>query len=166
MKIILEGCDGTGKTTLAKLLSYKYGLDICHCTQTDPADYDFYRQTARKENVIWDRHTIGELIYPEVFGRKPKIGVEDARLALHYAKEAGAKIFVLTADINEIRRRLMSRGKEDQRVLDKLEWINNQFLFYADIYNIPVIDTSTMTFNDIFNLVEEKPFIDKEEPII
>ena len=48
MKVILEGCDGTGKTTLAKLLAERYGLDICHCTQYDPADYDFYSHTMRK----------------------------------------------------------------------------------------------------------------------
>lgn len=158
MKIILEGCDGTGKTTLAKLLADKYKLDICHCTQTDPADYEFYKQTARKDNVIWDRHTLGELVYPEVFDRMPKIGVEDARLTLAYAREAGAKIFVLTADISEIRQRLLRRGPEDPRIWNKLEWINEKFLFYADIFHIPVIDTSTMTFGEIFALIE------KEEP--
>lgn len=160
MKIILEGCDGTGKTTLAKLLADKYKLDICHCTQSDPADYEFYKQTARKDNVIWDRHTIGELIYPEVFDRKPKLSPEDARLVIAYAREAGAKIFILTSDIEDIKRRLIDRGTEDQRVLDKLEWINEQFLFYAEIFNLPVIDTAKMTFNEIFELIEkqEKPY--------
>lgn len=158
MKIILEGCDGTGKTTLAKMLADKYGLDICHCTQADPADYEFYKQTARKDNVVWDRHTIGELIYPFVFGRKPKISPENARLVLAYAREAGAKIFILTSGNEEIKRRLIARGKEDQRILDKLEWIDKEFRHYADIFNIPVIDTSKMTFAEIFELIE------KEEP--
>lgn len=158
MKIILEGADGTGKTTLAKLLADKYKLDICHCTASDPGDYDFYKQTARKDNVIWDRHTIGELIYPYVFNRPPQIGTEDARLVLAYAREAGAKVFVLTADIDEIKRRVMSRGSEDQRIIDKIEWINDQFLFFAEQYQVPVIDTSKMTFDEIFKLVE------KEEP--
>lgn len=158
MKIILEGCDGTGKTTLAKMLADKYGLDICHCTQADPADYEFYKQTARKDNVVWDRHTIGELIYPFVFGRKPKISPEDARLVLAYAREAGAKIFILTSDNEEIKCRLIARGKEDQRILDKLEWIDKEFRHYAGIFDIPVIDTSRMTFSEIFKLIE------KEEP--
>lgn len=156
MKIILEGCDGTGKTTLARLLSDKYGLDICHCTAADPADYEFYKQTARKENVIWDRHTIGEIIYPEVFGRIPKIGIEDAKLALHHARLNGGKVFVLTTDVEEIKRRLEKRGNEDQRILDNLEWINEKFLFYADIFHVPVIDTSKMTLQDIFNLIEKE----------
>ena len=158
MKIILEGCDGTGKSTLAKLIADKYGLDICHCTQSDPADYEFYKQTARKDNVVWDRHTIGELVYPEVFDRKPKISPEDARLILAYAKEAGAKIFVLTSDIEEIKQRLINRGNEDERILKKLEWIDKTFRWYADIFKIPVIDTSKMTFSEIFALIE------KEEP--
>lgn len=156
MKIILEGVDGAGKTTLAKILAEKYGLDICHCTQYDAADYDFYRQTVRKENVVWDRHTIGELIYPTIFDRKQQISTEDVRLVIHYAKEAGAKIFVLTADIDVIYRRLNERGNEDFRIYENVDYIDNLFRFYADQYHVPVIDTSKMTLQEIFNLVEEK----------
>lgn len=156
MKIILEGCDGTGKTTLAKLLANRYGLDICHCTQHDPADYNFYRQTLRKENVVWDRHTLGELIYPQVFGRNPQIGTEDARLIVHYAKQEGVKMFVLTATDETILERLAARGNEDSAIYDKASWINEQFKFFADHYHIPIIDTSKMTLDEIFNLIEGK----------
>ena len=156
MKIILEGCDGTGKTTLAKILAEKYGLDICHCTQHDAADYEFYRQTLRKENVVWDRHTIGELIYPRVFNRKPCLGTENARLIRHYAKEEGAKIFVLTADIETIRERLLERGNENVNILNNIERIDHEFKFYAEQFHIPVIDTSKMTLQQIFDLIEEK----------
>lgn len=156
MRIILEGVDGAGKTTLAKILAEKYGLDICHCTQYDAADYDFYRQTVRKENVVWDRHTIGELIYPTIFDRKQQISTEDVRLVIHYAKEAGAKIFVLTTDMDVIYRRLNERGNEDFRIYENVDYIDNLFRFYADQYHVPVIDTSKMTLQEIFNLVEEK----------
>lgn len=155
MKIIIEGCDGTGKTTLAKLLANKYGLDICHCTAEDPADYNFYSQTLRKENVIWDRHTLGELIYPDVFGREAKISTEDARILMHRAKEEGVKVFVLTADENEILSRLMLRGTESKRIIDRVKEINQKFLFYAEQFFVPVIDTSKMTLQQIFDLVEK-----------
>lgn len=154
MKIILEGVDGAGKTTLAKILAERYGLDICHCTQNDPADYDFYRQTLRKENVIWDRHTLGELIYPGVFGRRAKISVEDARLLMHYAREADVRTFVLTADLPTIRKRVMARGNEDSAIVENLRQIDTWFKFYANQFQVPIINTSTMTLNEIFELVE------------
>lgn len=156
MKIILEGCDGTGKTTLAKILADKYNLDICHCTQKDAADYDFYRQTLRKEDVIWDRHTLGELIYPNVFERKQQIGVEDARLVMHYFKEQGGKAFVLTASDDVIKQRLLARGTEHHKIIRECENINKSFKRYADAFHIPVIDTTNMTLGDIFDLVEKE----------
>lgn len=156
MKIILEGCDGTGKTTLAKILAEKYWLDICHCTQHDAADYDFYRQTLRKENIVWDRHTIGELIYPAIFGRKQQIGTEDARLVMHYAKEEGVKVLVLTCDPEILEARLIGRGTEDFRIIKNCEEIDKQFRFYAEQYHLPVIDTTKMTLREIFNLIEKE----------
>lgn len=156
MKIIIEGCDGVGKTTLAKILADKYGLNICHCTQYDAADYNFYRQTLRKENVIWDRHTLGELIYPKIFNRPPQIGQEDARLVMHYAKQEGVRVFVLTCDDDVIRKRLLKRGNEHQSIWENVEYINAQFVFYANQFHVPIIDTSKMTLDDIFNLIEKE----------
>jgi broad-specificity NMP kinase len=154
MKIIIEGCDGTGKTTLAKKLAEKYGLDICHCTGSDPRDYDFYRQTSRKENVIWDRHTIGELIYPEVFNRKQEISSEDARLVLMHGKEEGLKVLILTADDDVIRSRIAARGFEFPKIMDNIEKINAKFKFYADAFDLPLIDTSKTSFEEICDIVE------------
>lgn len=154
MKIILEGVDGAGKTTLAKILANEYGLDVCHCTQHDPADYEFYKNTARKENVVWDRHTIGELVYPEIFNRKPKISPEDARLILYYARQEGAKVFVLTSDLVTLKKRLSTRGGEDQRILDNLWKIDSEFRFYAENFHIPIINTQIMTLGEIFDLIE------------
>ena len=155
MKIILEGADGTGKTTLAKILANKYGLDIAHCTQRDAADYNFQRQTLRKEDIIWDRHVLSELIYPKVFGRAPQIGIEDARLIVHYAKQEDVKIFVLTCDNDTIRDRLYERGGEHPLILKNIGDINHQFVFYAKEFHVPIIDTSRMTLSEIFSLIEE-----------
>lgn len=157
MKVILEGVDGAGKTTLAKILANEYGLDVCHCTQHDAADYDFYRQTLRKDNIVWDRHTLGELIYPQVFHRRPQITPEDARLIMHYGKEEGVKVLVLTADLDILNERILSRPiHEHSAIVDNLEWIDLEFKFYAKEFNLPIIDTSRMTLPEIFNLVENK----------
>ena len=157
MKVILEGVDGAGKTTLARILADKYGLDICHCTQLDAADYDFYRQTLRKENAVWYRHTLGELIYPQIFSRVQQIGVEDARLVMHYAKQEDVKVLVLTADMPVLYERLNDRMiPEHPLIMENLDYIDRKFKFYAEQYHLPVIDTSQMTLQQIFDLVENK----------
>lgn len=154
MRIVLEGCDGTGKSTLAQILSYKYNLDICHCGRTDPSDYDFYKNSIRKDNVVWDRHVIGELIYPEIFGRDGRIDAESARLVVCYGREVNTKFIILTCDSHVIGDRLNARGTEDSRILDNYVEINRKFLHYADLFDIPVIDTTKLTLSEIFNLVE------------
>lgn len=155
MRIILEGCDGTGKTTLAKILAERYKLDICHCTQRDAKDYDFYFQTLRKEDVIWDRHTLGELVYPNIFGREPQLACCEARDIIEAAKKDGVKIFVLTTDPSILKQRLLSRGTEDWRIIKQCQEIDSAFQFHAKAFNIPVIDTSKMTLNEIFDLIEK-----------
>lgn len=156
MRVILEGCDGTGKTTLAKILAEKYNFDVCHCTQHDGKDYDFYFQTLRKENVIWDRHTLGELIYPEIFERDPQITLEEVADLMRYVKENNIKIFVLTADQETLRKRLLSRGTEDYRIIKNCKDIDYQFRHLAAYFSIPIIDTTEMTLTEIYDLITEE----------
>ena len=154
MRIILEGADGTGKTTLANILAHKYGLDICHCTQHDPADFNFYRETMRKENVIWDRHTIGELIYPIVFDRVAKVTPQEAKAIISMAIAEDVKIFVLTCDQEILEKRVAERGIEHEKITENLAWIDQKFKECAKWLGVPIIDTSNMTLGQIFNLVE------------
>ena len=157
MIIIIEGVDGAGKTTLAKILAEKYGLEICHCTQHDPADFYFYRETLRKENVIWDRHTIGELIYPLIFDRKAQITDVEAKAVIDIAKSEGVKIFVLTAPLETLYKRLRTREKDEHpRILANLSLIDGAFKECAKRMGVPVIDTTNMTLNEIFELIERK----------
>lgn len=156
MKIILEGADGAGKTTLAKILANKYNMEIVHCTWRDAADYNFQCQTLRKENIIWDRHFLSELVYHDIFDRKSQIGTEDGRLIAHYAKQEGVKMFVLTCDEMTLEQRLCERSNEHPKILDNIGMINSKFIFLAQQYHIPIIDTSKMTLNEIFNLIEER----------
>ena len=68
MLYILEGCDGSGKTTLANQLSKLLDAEIIHCSTTTPNDYEFFKRIAknsRVKNVIADRFCYGQFIYQE-----------------------------------------------------------------------------------------------------
>lgn len=153
MRVILEGCDGVGKTTLAKIIADKYHLDICHCGKSDPVDFDFYYNSMRKDNIVWDRHAIGELVYPSVFGRTQGIGYNSLYEIINNAKQIGVKIFVLTADDDAIKQRLNERGTEEPKILSNICFINDKFKRLAHDLCVPVIDTSKMTLKEIFELL-------------
>ena len=159
MKIILEGCEGTGKTTLAKKLIERYGLDYVHITNKDPNDYMFYKQTLRKEDVIYDRHFIGEMIYPKVFSRKGNLDRNRLDKLFAFAEAQGACVLILTADIEEIKKRVAERGKyKPDFILRKLPQINEIFCRIGSENscrgNVFTIDTSKTPFEEICKEIE------------
>jgi thymidylate kinase len=153
MKIILEGCDGTGKTTLAKKLQDRYGIDYVHINRADPSTYEFYSQTLAKTDVIWDRHFIGEMVYPTVFFRKGNLNMVKFEELLNQAKKENVVILVLTVDKETLIKN--NDRPEYPEVIKNLMLIDSQFVAIADIYNIPVIDVFKTKFEDIVKVIEK-----------
>lgn len=140
MRIIIEGCDGTGKTTLVNGLAKEFNLGKIHISNKDPNDLDFYYQFLRKDDVIFDRNLIGEMIYPNIFNRPQKLKEYELDYLMAKAKELNIHIIILTAAIDTINFRL--KQDEFSVVRKNLDFIDNEFLKYAGKYNIPVINTS------------------------
>jgi len=68
MRIILEGPDGTGKTTLARQLAEKLGLKYQHeKIPLDGLKYYVNLVSNMEDNIVYDRCYLGEAIYPSVF---------------------------------------------------------------------------------------------------
>ena len=149
MRIILEGCDGTGKSTVAKILAKKYNLDIVHMTGQDPKDYGFYRQSIRKTNVVFDRNLIGEMIYPIVFRRMNELTRAEFRTLIDMARNEGVKMFVFTCENSVLKERLTARGNECDEVMKHLEYINDSFKFLAHSHFIPIIDTTNKNAEEV-----------------
>lgn len=159
MRIVIEGCDGTGKTSVAKILAKQYGCDVVHMTGDDPKDHEFYWQSLRKQNVIYDRNVLGELVYPYVFDRGKCLTNAEADNAISFYKQRGVYFFVLTANEGICKARLMMRGNEDQRILSNIPYILAKFKALAFEYNIPEIDTSQRSTSsvakEIIKIIEE-----------
>lgn len=90
MLIIIEGVDRTGKTTLAESLKNRLnGADLYHCSAPDKhtTAIDEYvdplcgYQPGSGRHVIYDRHWLGETVWPGIFGR-PSIMTEADQLAI------------------------------------------------------------------------------------
>ena len=117
MLIVLEGCDGTGKTTLAQFLSKLLGAEIIHCSTHTRNDYDFFRRiidAAEHRNIIADRWCYGQFVYQEKANRP----LEDMRTAERNLQDleelmlmTGAKVILVDAPTQTIEKRLIDRGE-------------------------------------------------------
>lgn len=68
---ILEGYDGTGKTTLAKKIAEKYNADYKHFDASIAKDKDAFNifksiiEEARHKNIVCDRFFYGQFVYQD-----------------------------------------------------------------------------------------------------
>ena len=87
--IILEGLDRSGKSSVAEFFQKK-GYNVVHMGAPDKKYFrkgyagssyleemlDLYTKYAGKD-IVFDRSSYGELIWPEIFNRQPLLGSED-----------------------------------------------------------------------------------------
>lgn len=113
MLVVLEGCDGVGKSTLADRLSKVLNAEVIHCNTKTPNDYSFFEQlilASRHKNIIADRFCYGQFVYQEKADRKltkeQLYGLEV--LMLH----ENAKVIWVDAKLETIKERLDSREEK------------------------------------------------------
>lgn len=157
MKIILEGCEGVGKTTLAQKFVEKYKLDYVHITNKDPNDYSFYKETLRKEDVVYDRHFLGEMIYPKIYNRKGNLNTRQLKKLLKFARKNKVHILILTTDIEIVQQRVKERNKyKPEFITTKLTEIHHEFFNLGVKYGIYLVDTNKMPFDYICEVIENE----------
>jgi thymidylate kinase len=110
--VVLEGCDGTGKTSLATTLAAQHGYSMVHSGRT-PDDVDLlarYRSIlAIPGKIVLDRSFISELVYgPLQYGRSRLTASDAAQMALLVAARGGVLVH-LTGRPQSIVARLRAR---------------------------------------------------------
>lgn len=120
MLVVLEGCDGAGKTELATFLSKVLKADIIHCSTHTPNDITFFKDIIEvskgERNVIADRFCYGQFIYQEPDERpleSYRCTAEENLYVLEALMLANkAKMIYVTAPADVIKSRLRARGEE------------------------------------------------------
>lgn len=154
MRIIIDGNDGVGKSTLAKKLQKDLGIkSYIHLSGDDPRDYTFYRQILRKRNVIFDRSFLDERIYSEVLGREPLISESEELALINYVKSSGIYVIICTSPEH------IYKGDEFEEIVKQKELINSRFKQLVKEHNFTKFNTRT---DDYKKLVESiKQFFQK-----
>ncbi len=131
--IIIEGIDGTGKTTIANFLvnlgmfKYHFGYDTEHKNL-----YEKYLNAANSidtpDKVIMDRSFITELVYGDILREQSRISKEEAIHLFKRYNEQGCIILYLTASKNT----LLQRRRENKSDFTIIE---NHYDALVDKYN-------------------------------
>lgn len=115
MLIVLEGCDGSGKSSLANLLAnlcYDPGVvEVIHATRETPNDMEWFMSImdrAKDRTIIMDRAFWGQFVYQKPNERK--LGFEDLRKLECRLAEEGKLIYVYSPE-RVINRRLRNRNE-------------------------------------------------------
>lgn len=112
MLIILEGCDGAGKTTIAKNLAEILDAEIIHCTRETPNTFEYFKgiiSRATTKNIIADRFCYGQFVYQEEHERKLTINHLD--LLEKWMGLIDVKLIYVTSSVETIEARLKNRGE-------------------------------------------------------
>lgn len=77
MKIVVEGPNNVGKSTFIKKLMERdtfKDYEVEHLSHLTPNDYQFHKDLLDlPQDMIFDRFYLGEIIYSDIYNRKPKL---------------------------------------------------------------------------------------------
>lgn len=113
MLIVLEGCDGTGKTTLANSLANILNAEVIHCSSKTPNNYSFFRniiEASKDKIIIADRFCYGQYVYQKD-GERPLGSTKILNELESQMLNGDVKVVYVTAPTKEISKRLSARNE-------------------------------------------------------
>lgn len=168
IQYIIEGCDGTGKSTLIEYLIKELSVQtrwtnhtpIYHHFEFPLGDtneerygfqrgqfqlmFDFIRASHDKVQYVFDRAHIGEYIWSPIYREKTP---EYLRKLEEDNSDLPIVIIYVTASPGIIHARLKERENEDTPSLEYITNLNEQFKIECEKSPFPVIEFDTSQFD-------------------
>ena len=135
--IIVSGMDAVGKSFLCEKLVKKYGLDVIHSTATTSNTYEYHINLLDyHSNTFFDRFHTGEVIFPYMYHREPKLNWEEFdKITQRIIDNNDLYIIMYSSDPEVIKKRLDERGEDTAWEIDEqceryktvAEYVKNKF---------------------------------------
>ena len=123
MNIVIEGCDGTGKSSIAKHLCETLGLQYWH--ESQPRTFDEYKQMLEYGGFVFDRFCFGQFVYNTADQRR--LSIEELKTLLADVFPAtGTVLLYADAHTDSIVQRLLQRGEGTEEIKGEMvKYIKN-----------------------------------------
>lgn len=159
MRIILEGPDGSGKTTLANSLASKYGLLYHHSSSLTANDYSYHVGLLKTDGYVYDRFYLGEYIYSTLYNRSCKLLPLDYSILTTMVDKYDDTLLVIlySSDTSILVNRLNVRG-EDEFIINRINSANDMFKMFghALLNNKSMILIDIATCENVEQLIIDK----------
>ena len=154
--MIIEGCDGAGKTTFINdILEFSpISHSISFSKPSDDFDKQIYFHTAMMTGeIVLDRFFYSEIVYSELFNRECKITRKDSHALENMLRYRGANLLYMDTDPLGCYGRL---NKEDKGIFT-LQDINRICSLYDDVFNESLLSpfNRRMRMSDAIDVKEE-----------
>lgn len=122
MLVIIEGCDKSGKTTLAKKLSDKLKWPICHFSAPgdDPAE-EYAKFAKQQGDFICDRFFVGELVYGPLLRNKNSMSSLEIKTIERICRLNGNLLIHMDLDYSVIEKRFKALGDDNVSIGENWE---------------------------------------------
>lgn len=164
MLVVIEGCDGVGKSTLAANLAQRmgeahtrmmhYGPPVRHPLEEYVHDLEWYRPM-RTDHVVVDRLHYGELIYGPLYRGETKLGTAGRDYVDMFLRTRGA-VIVYVRPSPDHRQRMTERGEDYLKEEDVTHVLEAYERVAADAVVIePIVVNGYPTDEDVTRIVRQ-----------
>ena len=140
MNIILEGCDGTGKSSIAKHICQMTGMHYWH--ESQPRSAAEYKEMLSYGDVVFDRFCFGQFVYNTEEQRR--MTMEELQNLVKSFKDSNTIVLYVDAHTDAIISRLIARGEGSLEIKDEMvKYIKNIRGTYRSVLrqaNVPYIE--------------------------
>lgn len=151
MRVLIDGVDGTGKTSVSEKLANAIGCNIVRLTHYGSRDFRAYSEAMIVDNMVHDRTFMSEMIYPQYFGRQCRLNGNCGNALFRLIDQYDAHVFILTASEDELIKRLSLRGDEFLDDFSKVKEIDAEYRTIAYLHEFHLIDTTHKTIDQVVN---------------
>ena len=153
MKIIVEGHDAAGKTTLINKLKEHYNIsNVIHLTNKMDRSFNFYKSKLLKhrDNVIFDRQFISEFVYSNALKRDTEITHEKLDKLFEYTKFTDYVIIICETS--------KPNYKPDEyiEVIEKEYKIKATYRSIQELYDLILYDYTKDSFEELIKKIESE----------